>query len=48
MDSDEVRTIGRRLRQIRKSRDKSLQVIAELAGMNRMTLQRIERGERAV
>ncbi|MGH3942238.1 MAG: helix-turn-helix domain-containing protein [Pseudonocardiaceae bacterium] len=45
---DETRTIGQRLRRIRKARDKSLQVVAELAGMNRMTLQRIERaGDRA-
>ncbi|MGH3868019.1 MAG: helix-turn-helix domain-containing protein [Pseudonocardiaceae bacterium] len=48
MDDDEAATIGRRLRQVRKSRDKSLRVIAELAGMNRMALSRIERGERAV
>lgn len=46
--SDEARTIGQRLRHIRKARDKSLRVIAPLAGMNRMALQRIESGERAV
>jgi transcriptional regulator with XRE-family HTH domain len=48
MGDDEARTIGRRVRQVRKSRDKSLRVLAGLAGLNRMTLQRIERGERAV
>ncbi|MGH3686592.1 MAG: helix-turn-helix domain-containing protein [Pseudonocardiaceae bacterium] len=48
MDDDEAGTIGRRLRQVRKRRDKSLRVIAGLAGMKRMTLSRIERGERAV
>lgn len=48
MDDAEARTIGRRLRQIRRSRKKSMQVVAELAGMNRMTLQRIETGVRAV
>ncbi|HSZ28492.1 MAG TPA: helix-turn-helix transcriptional regulator [Pseudonocardiaceae bacterium] len=47
MGDDEVATIGRRVRQVRKSRDKSLRVLAGLAGMNRMTLNRIERGERA-
>ncbi|MGH3932616.1 MAG: helix-turn-helix domain-containing protein [Pseudonocardiaceae bacterium] len=47
-DAEEVRTIGQRLRRIRKSRGKSLRVIGPLAGMNRMTLQRIESGERAV
>jgi transcriptional regulator with XRE-family HTH domain len=47
MGDDEARTIGRRVRQIRKSRDKSLRVLAGLAAMNRMTLSRIERGERA-
>ncbi|MGH3833679.1 MAG: helix-turn-helix domain-containing protein [Pseudonocardiaceae bacterium] len=44
MDVD-ARTIGRRLRQIRKSRDKSLVVIAGLAGMSKSQLDRIERGE---
>ncbi|MBV8996285.1 MAG: helix-turn-helix transcriptional regulator, partial [Pseudonocardiales bacterium] len=45
---DEARTIGRRLRQIRKSRDKSLVVIAGLAGMSKSQLDRIERGEVAL
>ena len=32
MDLDDARTIGRRIRQVRKSRDKPLLVIAGLAG----------------
>ncbi|MGH3933536.1 MAG: helix-turn-helix domain-containing protein [Pseudonocardiaceae bacterium] len=48
MDVEEARTIGRRLRQIRKSRDKSLVVIAGLAGMSKSQLDRIERGEVAL
>jgi transcriptional regulator with XRE-family HTH domain len=48
MGDDEAGMIGRRLRQVRKFRGKSLRVLAELAGMNRMALSRIERGERAV
>ncbi|MGH3763947.1 MAG: helix-turn-helix domain-containing protein [Pseudonocardiaceae bacterium] len=44
MDGEEARTIGRRLRQIRKSRGKSLVVIAGLAGMSKSQLDRIERG----
>ncbi|MGH3868017.1 MAG: helix-turn-helix domain-containing protein [Pseudonocardiaceae bacterium] len=48
MGDDEAATIGRRVRQVRKSRDKSLRVLAGLSGMNRMALSRIERGERAV
>lgn len=47
-NAEEARTIGRRLVQIRKARRKSQQVVAELAGMNRMTLSRIESGERAL
>ncbi|MGH3930142.1 MAG: helix-turn-helix domain-containing protein, partial [Pseudonocardiaceae bacterium] len=47
MDEEE-RTVGRRLRQIRKARGKSLRVLAGLSGMNRTTLSRIERGERAL
>jgi transcriptional regulator with XRE-family HTH domain len=35
MGDDEAGMIGRRVRQVRKSRDKSLRVLAELAGMNR-------------
>jgi transcriptional regulator with XRE-family HTH domain len=46
MDTDDTHTIGRRIRRIRTARDKSLQVIARLAGMNKSTLHRIERGQR--
>jgi transcriptional regulator with XRE-family HTH domain len=45
---DDARTMGRRLRQIRRARDKSLRVIAGLAGMSKSHLDRIERGERAL
>ncbi|MGH8572766.1 MAG: helix-turn-helix domain-containing protein, partial [Gammaproteobacteria bacterium] len=48
MDAEDARTIGRRLRQIRKSRKKSLVVIAGLAGMSKSQLDRIERGEVAL
>ncbi len=48
MDADDTRTIGRRIRGIRKARDKSLRVIAGLAGMSRTTLNRIEHGQRDV
>ncbi|MGH3998739.1 MAG: helix-turn-helix domain-containing protein [Pseudonocardiaceae bacterium] len=48
MDTEDARTIGRRLRQIRKSRGKSLVVIAGLAGMSKSQLDRIERGEVAL
>ena len=48
MGDDEAGMIGRRLRQVRKSRDKSLRVLAGLSGIDRTTLSRIERGERAV
>jgi transcriptional regulator with XRE-family HTH domain len=48
VDVEEARTIGRRLRQIRKSRGKSLVVIAGLAGMSKSQLDRIERGEVAL
>lgn len=48
MDAEEARTTGRRVRQVRHARGKSLRVVAELAGMSRMTLLRIERGERAL
>jgi transcriptional regulator with XRE-family HTH domain len=46
MDADETQTIGRRIRWIRKARDKSLRVIAGLAGMSKSTLHRIEHGRR--
>ncbi|MBV9730816.1 MAG: helix-turn-helix transcriptional regulator [Pseudonocardiales bacterium] len=45
---DNARTIGARLRQVRKARDKSLVVIAGLAGMSKSQLDRIERGECAL
>ncbi len=45
---DDARTIGRRVRQIRDARGKSLRVIAELAGMSHAHLWRIEHGERAL
>lgn len=48
MDGDEARTIGRRVRQIRYARGKSLVVIAGLAGISKSHLSRIERGERAL
>ncbi|HEU0087555.1 MAG TPA: helix-turn-helix transcriptional regulator [Pseudonocardiaceae bacterium] len=48
MDAEEARTIGQQLRRIRKSRGKSRRVLAELAGMSRTTLQRIESGQRAL
>ncbi len=47
MDVDDVRTIGWRLWRVRDDRGKSLRVIAELAGMSKATLSRIERGERS-
>ena len=43
---DTARTIGLRIRRVRKSRDKSLRVIAGLAGMSKSTLHRIEHGQR--
>ncbi len=46
---DDARTIGRRLRQIRKSRGKSLRVVAGLAGvLSAASLSRIENGLRAL
>ncbi len=48
MDSDEARTIGQRLRQIRYARKKALRVVAGLAGMSKSKLDRIERGEIAL
>jgi transcriptional regulator with XRE-family HTH domain len=48
VDVGDSRTIGARLRQIRRARDKSLRVIAGLAGMSTTHLWRIERGERAL
>ena len=49
MDIEDARTIGQRLRQIRKSRDKSLRVIAGLSGvLSASSLSRIENGLRAL
>ncbi len=47
-DADDARTIGARLRRIRRARDKSLRVVAGLAGMSKSHLDRIEHGESAV
>ncbi len=44
MDTDEARTIGQRLWRVRDDRRKSLRMVAELAGMSKDTLNRIERG----
>lgn len=46
--NQDARTIGRRLRQIRQSRRKSLRVVAELAGISAGHLSRIENGQRAL
>lgn len=48
MDAEEARTIGRRVRQVRRNRDKSLRVVAGLAGMSKSQLDRIERGKVAL
>lgn len=48
MDDEEARTIGRRVRQIRYARRKSLRVVAGLAGMSANMLFRIEKGQRAL
>ncbi|MGH3872685.1 MAG: helix-turn-helix domain-containing protein [Pseudonocardiaceae bacterium] len=48
MNAEEARAIGRRLKRIRYTRGKSLQVVAELAGMSKSQLDRIERGEVAL
>ncbi|MGH3720062.1 MAG: helix-turn-helix domain-containing protein [Pseudonocardiaceae bacterium] len=46
MDVDyDARTIGRRLRQVRHSRGKSLRVVAGLVGIGKSQLSQIERGE---
>ena len=46
--AQQARTIGRRLRRIRDARGKSLVVIAQLAGISKSKLDRIERGEVAL
>ena len=49
MDADDdAHMIGRRVRQIRRARGKSLRVVAGLAGMSKSHLDRIERGETAL
>jgi transcriptional regulator with XRE-family HTH domain len=48
VDMEDARTIGARLRRIRRARGKSLRVVAGLAGMSKSHLDRIERGERAL
>ncbi|HEX6401772.1 MAG TPA: helix-turn-helix transcriptional regulator [Pseudonocardiaceae bacterium] len=45
---EEAGTIGRRVRQIRHARRKSLRVVAQLAGISAGHLSRIESGERAL
>jgi DNA-binding XRE family transcriptional regulator len=47
MGAGDAHTIGARLRLIRRARDKSLRVVAGLAGISKSTLSQIERGERA-
>jgi DNA-binding Xre family transcriptional regulator len=47
MDAGEARTIGWSLWRVRDDRRKSLKVIADLAGMSKSHLSRIERGERS-
>ncbi|MGH4012487.1 MAG: helix-turn-helix domain-containing protein, partial [Pseudonocardiaceae bacterium] len=44
MDAEEAHTIGRALWRVRDARGKSLRPVAELAGMSKDTLNRIERG----
>jgi transcriptional regulator with XRE-family HTH domain len=48
VDLGDARTIGARLRRIRRARGKSLRVVAGLAGMSKSKLDRIERGEVAL
>lgn len=45
---DDAQTIGRRVRQIRNARRKSLRVVAGLAGISAASLSRIETGQRAL
>ncbi len=46
--AQQARTIGRRVKQVREARGKSLVVIAGLAGMSKSKLDRIELGESAL
>ena len=48
MDAEDSRTIGRRLREVRFARGKSLRVVAGLAGISPSYLSRLESGERAL
>lgn len=48
MAIEDARTIGARVCQVRNSRRKSLRVVAELAGISKSHLSRIERGETAL
>ncbi|MBV9013197.1 MAG: helix-turn-helix transcriptional regulator [Pseudonocardiales bacterium] len=48
MDADDARTVGQRVRQIRKVRNKSLEVVAGLTGISTASLSRIENGLRAL
>jgi Helix-turn-helix domain len=48
VDVDDGLTIGQRLRMIRNAREKSLRVVAGLAGMGKSRLSQIERGEVAL
>jgi DNA-binding Xre family transcriptional regulator len=48
VDLEDARTIGARLRQIRRARRKSLVVVAGLAGVSKSHLSRIERGDVAL
>lgn len=48
MDDEEARTIGRRVRQVRNARGKSLAVVAERAGISKSYLCRLEKGQRAL
>lgn len=45
MEADDNRTIGRRLREVRIWRRKSLKVVAELAGISEGYLSKLERGQ---
>ncbi|MGH4025507.1 MAG: helix-turn-helix domain-containing protein, partial [Pseudonocardiaceae bacterium] len=46
MDSDEARTIGQRLRMIRRRRGMGLAVAAGFAGISKQYLSQLERGQR--
>jgi transcriptional regulator with XRE-family HTH domain len=48
VDAEEARTIGRRVRQVRNVRGKSLAVVAERAGISKSYLCRLEKGQRAL